>query len=128
MAVGDQAGEQRADGQAHREHAEECHAPAQPRQETGPGGCMVLIWPTIVLPMAGNWLLTAFSTVARRAGELAATWTSTVTRISSSGNTATKAEKAMFAARTPPLSSPYFLITPKTKAETRCCCCAVSTR
>src|SRR5690349_748842 len=90
--------------------------------------CMALIWPTSVLPMAGNWLLTAFSTLACRAGELAATWTSTVTRISSSGNTDTKAENAMFAASTPPLSSPYFLITPKMNADTRCRCCAVSTR
>ena len=34
----------------------------------------------------------------------------------------------MFAASTPPLSSPYFLITPKMNAETRWRCCAASTR
>ena len=53
---------------------------------------MAVIWPTSVLPIAGNWLLTALSTCACRAGELAATWTSTVTRMSSSGNTDTNAE------------------------------------
>ena len=89
---------------------------------------MAVIWPTNVPPIAGNWVLTAASTWACRAGELDATWTSTVTRMSSSGNTETNAEWAMFAASTPPLSSPYFLITPKMNAETRWRCCAASTR
>src|SRR5262249_25197492 len=41
---------------------------------------------------------------------------------------ATNAEWARLATSTPPLSSPYFLISPKTNAVTLCRCCTASTR
>src|SRR5260221_3939065 len=51
-----------------------------------------------------------------------------VTRTSSSGNNETKPEWARLAASTPPLSSPYFLMTPNTNADAWWRCCAASTR
>ena len=102
LAVGDQPGEHGADGQAHREHAQEqdtarpslctypgragpgrfhtcsmvnrpaCARPVAPHTSTSRpttrlvtlARCIAVIWPTSVLPMAGNWLLTAPSTVS----------------------------------------------------------------
>src|SRR5260370_41696904 len=51
-----------------------------------------------------------------------------VTRTSSSGNNETKPEWARLAASTPPLSFPYFLMTPNTNAGAWGRCCAASTR
>src|ERR1700735_5126639 len=68
------------------------------------------------LPIAGTCLATVFSTSARKAGFTAATRPRAVTRISSSGNNDTNAEYARFETSTPPLSSPYFLMTPYTNA------------
>src|SRR5215470_4188268 len=78
--------------------------------------------------MIGTWWAMACRTWWRTAGSLDATRPSRVTSTSSSGNRETNPEWARLAASTPPLSSPYFLISPKTNAVVLCRCCAASTR
>src|ERR1017187_8399823 len=72
--------------------------------------------PVSWLPISGTLSATAFSTSALNAGSTEATRPRIVTSTSSNGNSDTKAEYARLETSTPPLSSPYFLITPKTNA------------
>ena len=72
--------------------------------------------PVSWLPICGTWLATAWMTLSRNDASTDAARPSTVTRTSSSGNSAMKLEYARLATSTPPLSSPYFLTTPNTKA------------
>ena len=78
--------------------------------------CSWCTFPVTWLPTSGICLATALMTSCRKAASTEAARPSTVTRISSRGNSARKEEKARFETRTPPLSSPYFLVTPNAKA------------
>src|ERR1022692_1808901 len=83
--------------------------------------------PVSWLPISGTWWATAFSTWVLTDGSTEAISPRIVTSTSSNGNSETKAEYARLETSTPPLSSPYFLITPKTNAVGVCRCCAAST-
>src|SRR5215475_5762877 len=78
--------------------------------------------------MIGTWWAMAWRTSSRTAGLWDATKPSRVTRTNSSGNRETNPEWARLATSTPPLSSPYFLMSPTTNAGTLCRCCMASTR
>ena len=76
----------------------------------------VFTFPVSCWPTTGNWPATALSTCSRKLALTEAASPSTVVRMSSSGKSETNAEYARLEASTPPLSSPYFLLTPNTKA------------
>ena len=79
--------------------------------------CSSVTLPVSCSPISGTCAAAASWILARSSGSPAATRPSTVDRISSSGNTETRAEWARLEASVPPLSSPYFLTTPTTNAD-----------
>ena len=90
--------------------------------------CSSLTLPVSCSPISGTCCAAASWILARSSGFPAATRPSTVDRISSSGNTETRAEWARLEASVPALSSPYFLTTPTTNADAVKRCWVASTR